>query len=490
MAAIKKKLTFAGAVIILLLAVVIFVFIPTAGGASASPLVFGEWDGTPVEYVQDSFMIRQAQNISAQYQAAGIQVNDRMFYAILRQAYESAVLRLAILDDMRNARYKPTDREINRTLIRQYYTDENGRYSDTLYNNTDEYTKMSRRKLVQEELTAARYFYDCLGDPEGFFGLKTSVNEEAFLREMITPQRSFSYVTFDSSDYPDSEVVRFGEENAELFAALDLSLISFDDESEAARVHGQIAAGETSFAEAEAAYSTRRGTDGTGKLLNRMRKDVNTLFPDAADLEAVLSLGEGEISAPLASGASFLVVRCDGPQQPADFSDAETVRTVRDYMERNERGTIEDYVMLLAENFSDDAAAQGFDAALAEYSRTKSETSAFGINYGNSQALPPVDAGNEILVAAADSEEFFRTAFSIQEGDVSRPVMLNNGAIILTLSNTSQLDPGTADLYLQQFAGGIRQWDLQAIAEMYFSSSKFKDNFDLTYLRSFMGNLS
>ena len=128
--------------------------------------------------------------------------------------------------------------------------------------------------------------------------------------------------------------------------------------------------------------------------------------------------------------------------------------------------------------------------ALAEYSRTKSETSAFGINYGNSQALPPVDAGNEILVAAADSEEFFRTAFSIQEGDVSRPVMLNNGAIILTLSNTSQLDPGTADLYLQQFAGGVRQWDLQAIAEMYFSSSKFKDNFDLTYLRSFMGNLS
>ncbi len=487
---LKKKLTFIGAVIILLLAVVIFVFIPTAGGASAGTISFGEWNGTPVEYVQDSFFLRQIQDIAYQYQSFGIQVTDSMLYSIMRQAYQSAILRLAVLDELKVAGYTPTDREINRELIALYYTDENGNYSDALYNSTQEQVKMSRRKTITEDLTALRYFYDCLGDESGMFGLKPSTAENAFLSAMRSPQRSFYYVAFTEEDFPESEVIRFGEENAELFTALDLSMITVDEESEAARIRAMILSGETTFAEAEAAYSARRRTDASGKILNNLRKDINSLFPDAANLAAVLALSEGELSAPVRSGISYAIVRCDGAATPPDFSSAETVAEVRSYMEINERGTIEDYIMIMAEDFSKDAAREGFESAAAEYGRVRMETNSFSLNFGGVDILPALaDNSDAALSTATRSEEFFREAFSLKEGEVSRPVMLSDGAVVLAISGEELLDDdGSADnVFAQNTAYYASEWAISSIVEMYFASDKFKDNFDITYLRYFLG---
>ena len=490
---LKKKLTFIGAVIVLALAVVIFVFIPTAGGAAARTVSFGEWNGTPVEYTQDSYFLRQVQNIAAQYQNMGMQITDRTYYPIMRQAYQSAILRLAVLDELATARYAPTDREVNRALISQFYSDENGKYSDALYNNTQESVKMSRRKTMTEELTAQRYFYDCLGDQNGMFGLKVSQAEGALLAAMRLPERSFFYVTFTEEDFPESEVVRFGEQNADLFASLNLSMITVDEESEAARIHSMISSGETTFEEAEAAYSARRRTDSSGKILNNMRKDINVLFPDAADLAAVLALGEGEISAPVRSGISYAIVRCDGAETPADFTLSETIAEVRTYMERNERGTIEDYIMTLAEDFSKDAASSGFEEAVTEHGRIQMETNLFSLNFGGSAILPALaDNSDAVLSSAARSEEFFRETFSLKEGDVSRPVMLDGGAIVLALNEEDTGDAASDDdglmdsLFRQMLGYYATEWGFSSIAEMYFASDKFNDRFDATYLRYFV----
>ena len=494
---IKKKLTFIGAVIVLALAVVIFVFIPTAGGASARTVSFGEWNGTPVEYAQDSYFLMQVQNIARQYQNMGMQVTDRTYYPIMRQAYQSAILRLAVLDELAAARYAPTDREVNRALIEQFYTDENGNYSDALYNGTQESVKMSRRKNITEDLTAQRYFYDCIGDQSGMFGLKVSQAESALLADMRSPQKSFFYVTFTEKDFPESEVVRFGEENADLFAALSLSMITVDEEAEAARIHSMISSGETTFEEAEAAYSERRRTDASGKILNNMRKDINALFPDAADLAAVLALREGEISAPVRTGISYAIVRCDGAETAPDFTLSETIAEVRAYMERNERGIIEDYIMTMAEDFSKDAARISFESAVAEHGRVQMETNRFSLNFGGEPVLPALAANSDaVLSTAARSEEFFREAFSLKEGEVSRPVMLDGGAVVLALSaedagEATEEDAGITDsLFRQMLAYYTADWAYTSIAEMYFASDKFKDRFDATYLRYFVGGES
>ena len=162
-------------------------------------------------------------------------------------------------------------------------------------------------------------------------------------------------------------------------------------------------------------------------------------------------------------------------------------------MERNERGTIEDYIMALAEGFSRDAAQAGFESAAEQYGRVQMETNSFSINFGGEPVLPALATNSDaVLYTAAESEEFFRAAFSLKDGDVSPPVMLDGGAVVLALSAedagaADDADDGITDsLFAQMLKYYTTEWDFSSIAEMYFASSKFKDNFDAMYVRYFL----
>lgn len=487
MTTVKKSLIFIGTVFILVLSIISFVFIPTFGGASSGPVVFGEWDGTPVEYVQDSFFTRQIENISTNFTNSGLQINTQNLYQIMRQAYEASIIRLAILDEMKKSGYVPSDKEINKTLIQQYYSDENGNYSTALYNETPETLKISRRAMITDEIIAGKYFTDLIGNYKGLFGMKSSSKELDLIKEMRTPERSFYYVSFDASAYPDKEVENFGRENADLFATMNLSMITVDNETEAAKIHNMLASGETTFEEAVSTYSTKKRTDSDGKILQNMRKDINTLFPDAADLEAVISLGKGEISEPVRSGISYVIVRCDDSKTDADFSNPETIAVVRNYMETNERGTIEDYLTAMAQDFSAKATTDGFDKTIESLSLTKNETLPLCINYGNVDVLNSAAASSDSMLASAVyNEQFFKTAFRLERGDVSEPVILDNQVVVLTLKEESAADSEMEDTYQQAFKGNVMNWTIMAFWDTYLSSSKHKNNFDATFLNYFI----
>ena len=488
MASVKKSLIFIGTVFILVLSIVSFVFIPTFGGASSGPIVFGEWNGKPVEYIQDSFFARQIDSLSSAYTERGVQVDTNNLYFIMRQAYNSAIIRLAILDEMEKSGYIPSEKEINRKLIQYYYSDENGNYSPSLYNGTSETEKISRRAMISEEIIVEKYLTDYIKNAEGLFGMEISTGETDLIKDMLSPERSFYYTSFGISDYPDEEVEKFGRENEDLFAEMNLSMITLDSESEAARIHGMITSGETTFGEAVSTYSTKKRTDSDGKIINNMRKDINILFPDAADLETVISLEEGEISEPLRSGISYVIVRCDGAQEAADFSAQDTIGGVRDYMERNERGTIEDYLMTMARDFSVKAADEGFDETIAAMSLVKNETSPMCINYGNQQVLNTSAAVSQdpVIASAVRNEQFFKTAFRLESGEVSEPVMLDGQAVVLTLKEESAADSEMVEIYRQAFGPFTSEWTLNALADNYLSSAKHKDNFDATFLRYFI----
>lgn len=487
MVTVKKTLIFIGTVFILVLSIISFVFIPTIGGSASSPISFGEWDGTPVEYTQDSFFVRQIENISNLYKNAGMQIDTRNLYTIMRQAFDSTIVRLAILGQMEEVGYTPSNTEINRNLIQRYYSDADGKFQEAYYNRTSDTEKIARRTMMTEELMVVRYLTDFVGDENNRFGMKTGAKELDLVKEMLSPERSFYYVSFSASDYPESEVGRFGGENAELFATLNLSMITTDNESEAARVLNLIRSGETTFDEAVAAYSTKRRTDSDGKIISNMRKDVNMIFPDAADLETVVTLAPGEISPVIRSGISYVIVRCDGQPTPADFSQEETLAVVRDYMQRNERGTIEDYLMAMARDFADKASADGFDETAAGLSKTKNETAPICINYGNASVLTSSPADSDMMLAAAvNDERFFKTAFGLKSGEVSDPVMVGDEAVVLLLKEESAADPERTEIYQQAYTPYTAEWTQREMNAAYLSSGKFKNNFDATFLRYFI----
>ena len=123
MSFIKQKLLFVGAVLILILAAVAFVFIPALGGsASGKILEFGKWNGKPIEYIEDTFFVRQFQYMANSLQEQGGELDQFNHYRIMRSAFSAAVLRLAILDELESAGYRPSQALINRYLLPTTWT--------------------------------------------------------------------------------------------------------------------------------------------------------------------------------------------------------------------------------------------------------------------------------------------------------------------------------------------------------------------------------
>lgn len=488
MSTFKRNMLYGGAIFILILSVVTFVAIPTAGTSAGAnnTIVFGKWDGTPIEYAQDSYFIRQMQTISDQMKSQGQEINQYSYYSIMQSAFNSAVVRLAVLDELKTAGYKVPQASVDKALI-PYYQDSNGRYSSKLYSETAESTRASRRNIMTEDLTAQRYIDDVFGDQNGTYGMKTATGETELIKKMAGPERTFNYVAFSTSAYPDSEASAWGKEHADLFVKHDLSVITVDTEAAAKKVAASLAKNELSFEDAVTTYSTRVGTDAAGKLTKSFRVDLNKLFTDAKDLDTVISLAPGALSGIVKADKNWAVVRCDSATAEPDFSTAEVIAAVSSYINENERGRVEDYFVAKAREFTAAANKDGLDAACKAFGVEKKTTSAFGINFGNVNILSPVpvDTSTE-LAGAQNSETFFKTAFGLAATTVSEPVLLGSNVVVLQLAEEQAADPQIAGMIPQFYDYFSRSWAQNALSSEFLKSEKLENSFLSTYLEYFL----
>ncbi|HHU36176.1 MAG TPA: hypothetical protein GXZ47_03000 [Treponema sp.] len=484
---IKQKILFGGAIAILVLAVFAFVFVPALGGsASGKVLEFGKWGGKPIEYVQDSFFVRQIQSLTENLKSRGQEIDQFTHYQVMQSAFTSAVLRLAILDAVDAAEYKPPQSLVNKYLV-SYYQDENGKYSAKAFRDTPEITRSARRNLITEELTAQRYISDVFGTREETFGIKVSASETALLQQMAGPQRSFNYVSFSTADYPESETVAFGKENDDFFVKHSFSVITLDSQSAAKKLVKSIAKEETTFTDAITTLSTRIGTSDEGKLLKSYRSDINTLFSDAEDLAAVLALSPGESSQVVMAGKSYAIVRCDEPAVSPDFSDPTVISAIKSYMNLNERGRIEDFYLNQAKAFAETARLSGFDNACEINDLQKYSTTHFGINYGNVELLTPLPVEENVVFSeAVRNESFFKTAFSIEPAAVSNPILLGREIIVLQVSEERAADTQLAEMIPLFYSKYAMSWAEKSVTEAFLASDKLDDKFMETYLEYFL----
>lgn len=479
---------YGGAVFILLLSVVTFVAIPSAGGSVAqqNTISFGKWNGTPIEYVQDSYFIRQVQAVSDQMKSQGQEINQYTYYSVMQSAFNAAVVRLAILDELKDAGYKLPQSTVDKALV-PYYQDSNGRYSSKLYSETAESTRASRRSTMSEDLTAQRYIDDIFGDANGSYGLKTATGETELVKKMSGPERTFNYAAFSTAAYPETETAAWGREHADLFTKHDLSVITVETEAAAKKVAASLAKNEISFEDAVTTYSTRVGTDAAGKLTKSFRVDLNKLFTDAKDLDTVLALAPAAVSGVVKADTSWAIVKCNTEAKAADFSDASVISAAASYINENERGRVEDYFVGKAKDFTAKANAEGLDAACKAFGVEKKTTTAFGINYGDVNILSPVpsDAYPE-LAGASTSETFFKTAFSLTANTVSEPILLGSNVVVLQLAEEQAADPQIAGMIPQFYDYFSRSWAQTSLTSGFLKSDKLEDTFLTTYLKYFL----
>ena len=144
----------------------------------------------------------------------------------------------------------------------------------------------------------------------------------------------------------------------------------------------QLQNSESSFEDLARTHSKDIFAEKGGDMGYKYYYELREEFTSNAELDSVFNMNSGETSDVIKTSFGWVIYRIDEAKQLPDFSNEETLKTARTYMERFERGTIEDYLTKQAENFKTLAAQKGFEAAAAQEGIESDTTDFFPVNYG------------------------------------------------------------------------------------------------------------
>ncbi|HOX31929.1 MAG TPA: SurA N-terminal domain-containing protein [Spirochaetales bacterium] len=495
---IKNPVIYIGTVVLLVIVVIAFVFVPAGGGALGSSnsgnLEFGRYAGKAVAYAQKGYFAEQVKSLNDNLRQSGLPAENYQFYAyqVWHGAYERTVVRMAILDAVEKAGGFATEAKIDEQITELPAYQENGKFSLQRYRSAPLGEKLALRKSIREDLLTQMYYSDAI------LGRTPSSKETAFVKEMAKDTRTIEYVAFPLADYPDSEVAAYVKANPAPFKRLALSRITLgENESEALSLRKKIADKTAVFEDAAKASSKDSYAEKGGVMGALPLHELLSLLATKEDAEKLAALPPGELSPVLKTAAgSYAFFRADAAPADADPADAAVLADAREYLLSNERGKIEDFVAAKAKEFASAAAPDFAKAAKAAGLPVKS-AGPFPINYGDfsiyvseyRQYIPvfaPVagEAAPE-LAAASTSDRFFEAAFSTAPGSVAEPLVLGDNVLVLRVKEASSLgaESNGAEIFYPYFVRSKAETEAR---EAFLKSPLFKDNFSAVYLKNFM----
>lgn len=490
----KRSVYTIGSLIILLIAVFIFVLVPIfQGGKMGKRLpVFGKYDGTEIRYEQDTDFYNYVARYAEYYKNQGIEIKDSAQFYLFNYAFNATVTELAYKKAVAKAGYKVPETAINRA-IKPYFVDENGNFSQKLYNisvsnNSD--SVASLRNQIASTLTTSRYAEDSFGGQTALgngtlYGLKTSTAEADFIHKMGNGQRSFNMAVFNMSDYPDSEKIAFGKANAEKFVKYDFSVITVSDKAKAASILKRINENAITFEDA-VNESQKIYSNDSGKINSKYHYQIEKFLKQPADMEKLAALEEGAVSEPLQTSVGYSIFKADSAKAEPDFSDNATVRTVYNYLTANEFSHIEDYYKETAKAFSSTAKSRGFNAAVNQYNAKKVNVPEFALNYGGLSVLTKLDTTLDGLSGADTNKNFLTSVFSLKDGELSEPITNGNNILVLQIAknNVAAQEPIPAEALNDE----LTNYDVTSAQTALLSSPKLVNNVQDVFYKYFMTN--
>ncbi|MCQ2240540.1 SurA N-terminal domain-containing protein [Treponema sp.] len=485
----KKESSKIGAVIILIISAL--VFLPFGASAIFESFfnkrhtnTFGSYNGQKITYEPGSKFYQAASNIAQSYQNAGYQVNDQMYYYILSQAFRQTVLDYALTGAVKKSGYSVPKEAVNRAIL-PAFTDENGNFSQRMYNQVGQADLDKLKRNAEGQLTYARYIDDAFAtsgvngqEKIKLYGIKYSDAEEKFLAKMGEEKHSFEVAAFNTDNYPESEAVAYGKNNADKFVKYSLSVITVDDESEAKAILKQINANEITFEDAVSEKSQKYYSSADGVLTGGYTYQVEGCIDNTDDLTKITGLGKDTVSEVIRTKRGYSIFKGTGDKVAADFSNEETVKVVVSYMKQNEKGLIEDYFTKVAADFTSEAAITSFEKACAKFNVEKKDVSAFPINYGNTGVYAKTSDVEEIA-AIANNASAYKTMFSLKMDEISAPFVLGNKVVVAKCSGI-QFDDVEGNV--EAVKGSIYEADQTSMQNTLMASDKVVDNFFATYL--------
>ncbi len=485
----RHPLVYALSIVILVLITVSFVFTPVVSRwRSVARLDFGSYDGKPISYVRGNYFASQYDTAAESIRRAGQEGNlESQLYQAWRYAFNQTVLHLAIMAQVERAGAWISDARVSDSLVEYGPYVVAGAFDQARYAATPQTERTSIRRLRREELLHDRF----LGDL--FASSKMSEAEKKFVADMAATERRYAFVTYKFADLPDSRVLSYGLEHEKRFRKIKLSRITVrSSKREAEQIRSRI--GTASFDELARSYSKDPYAEKGGDLGWQLYHQVEALFGREGPVDAIFALKEGEASEVLESGGSWVIFRADSQPVAPDFQDAETLKSVRDYILASEVGVAETWFLDEARKLVAAAGEKGFNRALADAKLfPPMETEFFPLNYGS--ALPArrvrVKGDDQSALAGASADEdFFRALAALPAGGVTEPLLVGDRVIVASLLEerpTPQQDREQIAAVVDSFALQALQQDLP---EFLIEDGKLVDRFQETFFTKILGGSS
>jgi hypothetical protein len=503
----QQPFIFTGTVVVLVLVVVSFVFwgagdwiLPNRSVLSNDQLTFGYWDDVPVELTPGSFFAQIRQSYIDFYRGNYGWSGESADMQATRQAFDLAIVRTAILDAAKKARYAPPRTLVDKKVSELPKYQENGVFSVLRYRQETAAQHIKTVQEVRDDMIVERYQDDVMGktsdDDEAKFTpvLKIASKEADFFAGMAAPQRSFSMAIFPYSSFPDSEIVVYVDKNPEPFKNTHLSQITVTaSENDAKQVLTSIQNGTTSFEDAAIAQSKDTFATNGGDAGERMVYELDALIPAEADRTTVINLPAGSLSQVVKTGAGWTIFRAESATTTADTSNQAILNKIRGHLSETERGVIEDWLIARAGDFTKTAETGDFTEVAGQYDAQTADFGPVSLNYGDSSLFTTLSSStstsNNELRAAGTSENFWKTAFSTAVGRISAPFVIDaslNSVVVLEPVSESADDEEAAAGARTAFSDTFVNNDIESsVQNAILNSDKFRNDFTARYYTVF-----
>jgi hypothetical protein len=485
---------FIGTVVILIIVIVAFVFVPAivpSAAGSGTDLTFGFYGKTPITYRPGNYFARVYEQLTQDRQGTYNESDARFInLQIWYEAFQSAVIHTAILQEMKDAGYQPPEELVNQQVALQPQFQVNGQFSAAAYRQLDNAQRMALWRQVQESISITRYQDDQ-------YELLEPAKEEDFVVNMASRQRRLEGGAYNLQDYPETEVAAFAAQNPDLFKAIHLSRITITaGEREAQQILASVKDGTSSFEDTARNQSQDSYAERGGDAGSQMAYELASVVSDETARAKLLSLKKGEISDIVSTGTSWIFFRVEDDPVPADMNDSAQAAKIRSYMLVIARGHVENYFTGKAEELRTRTNAAGneagivFDSALAEAGISKFTFGPLAINYGNQEFFPML-AGVEGFTSAALSDftttdSFWNAAFFTPLGTVSEPLVLGDQIVVFRPLEETGWDETSIENLKYSFEEYYVQSTTRNINPFFIRSPKLKDQVYETYSRYFL----
>ena len=429
---------------IVALALISLVFSSLFSGANANnrdSIIFGYYGNKDIAYQpNNSFGYALQQEMDRFGQGTNQNTEIYRFFqrAGWRAAFERTALEKAIEYHVGESGYEPSKRAVDRQIVDIQDLRTDGEFDREKYNAISNPRKIQLRESIEQNLLHSAWSNDVL---EGKYRSDAALD---FIEDMKSTVRSYDYVSIPFSDYPDEDVISYGNENSDLFRTIALSRITVENEETANDIlsqYNELKQDITAFSDLAKENSVDSYRDEGGSMGETEFFELAEILSEE-DVKSIFTLGNGEVAGPFEVGDEWMIVRTDGEIKKPLID--EKIDLIRNYMLDNDLGKIEDSILSRAEELRKNAeSAESFSTTMNSQGLEVLTTNAFSLNYGGESLLgaSPEDSEGTAISEVSKSEEFWN-AISVldQVGEISRPIVHSRSVSIFSLKSMEELE--------------------------------------------------